>query len=155
MKRILERLEVINELDLKSMSYEDAFEKVFSILSDIDFASVDVSQSLPDSPSNEDYSRYVVQMKPFECVILYWPPGRASAIHLHQGFWGYVAVVRGRLVNREFTMDNRRIKEYRISEGLPGGILKEPDGVIHDLRNPDKQNGAVTIHFLLSAFGIL
>ncbi|UTW61102.1 methyltransferase domain-containing protein [bacterium SCSIO 12741] len=147
MKRVLQALEKINKLPLKEMPYQEGYDQVFDWLTEIDFAQVDITGYEPPDPAADNYSKRVIQMNPFEAVLIHWPAGMESAVHLHQGFWGFVAVVQGKLENYEYHLENRQLKEWRVTEGIPGALLQEPDGVIHKLVNPSSTESAVTIHF--------
>lgn len=145
METIRQKLEIINSFRLEELQYEEAFNKVFDVLCEIDFSKIDLPEE-ENSGERTDYSRDVIQLQPFECVVLRWPPKCESAIHLHKGFWGFVAVVQGNCQNVEYSLKNRELKLKRVTDGFPGAILKEPDGVIHKLVNPSDSE-AVTIHF--------
>ena len=56
----------------------------------------------------DNYARNILLLDPFEVVVLHWPPGVESAIHHHEGFWGYVLCVEGEVENVEYTYDAER-----------------------------------------------
>ena len=61
---------------------------------------------VPDfDAASGNYARNILLMDPFEVVVLHWPPGVESAIHHHEGFWGYVLCVEGEVENVEYTYD--------------------------------------------------
>lgn len=104
-----------------------------------------------------NYARNILMMEPFEVVVLHWPPGVESAIHHHQGFWGYVLCIEGEVEHVEYTFDAER-KELR--EGCAvrvsaGGVLPEPDGTIHKIVNPNQDQPLVTVHFYAPALDTL
>lgn len=106
---------------------------------------------LPKADNNYDYARNILTLKPLEAVLIYWPPGVRSAIHHHEGFYGYVVVLEGMLQDRTFTFKDKVLKEDRVLQAFAGGIIDEPDGVIHELGNIDPDKPAVTLHLYYPA----
>jgi len=104
-----------------------------------------------------NYARNILLLDPFEVVVLHWPPGVESAIHHHEGFWGYVLCIEGEVENVEYTYDKER-KELREGQALrvrAGGVLPEPDGTIHKIVNPSSSEPLVTVHFYAPALDTL
>ena len=104
-----------------------------------------------------NYARNILLLNPFEIVVLHWPPGVESAIHHHEGFWGYVLCVQGEVENVEYTYDKER-RELREGQALrvrAGGVLPEPDGTIHKIVNPSANQPLVTVHFYAPALDTL
>lgn len=127
------------------------YESFWNQVKSIDPKSVDYINHLPELSSNGDYSRNIMMLEPLECVLLYWPAKAESAIHYHEGFWGYVLVLDGCCDNVEFTLANGALTETRTTRALQGGILNEPDGTVHKIVNPSKTDTLVTLHFYYPA----
>jgi len=105
----------------------------------------------------DNYARNILLMAPFEVVVIHWPPGVESAIHHHDGFWGYVLCVQGEVENVEYAFDAEK-KELREGCALrvrAGGVLPEPDGTIHKIVNPSLDAPLVTVHFYAPALETL
>lgn len=134
-------LNALKDIKGPALSYEHLGEFVRRI----DLASLQYKHLLPKT-SGKGYARNILAMEPLECVLLHWPPGAESAIHLHEGFSGYVLVLEGQCRNVEYRWRNGKLEETNLVNAGPGGVLNEPDGVIHKLVNP-AQNAAVTLHF--------
>ena len=83
-------------------------------------------------------------------MLIHWPPGVESAIHHHDGLFGYVAVLEGELDNHFYRESAGRLSEVTIDRYGRGGLIPEPDGVIHKLRNNTDQR-AVSLHFYYPA----
>lgn len=135
-------LHTINQQCDKGIS----FESLGGILKQTDFQSMDLSGYIPEKVEG-NYSRNVIQMNPLEVVVLRWPEGASSAIHHHEGFWGYVVVVEGACDNVVYKENEDVLIESITARGLPGAVLPETDGVIHALKNPSETEEAITIHF--------
>lgn len=144
LEHIIDRLK---EQDYASFNLDT----LYNLLLSYDFDNIDHSFEVPVIDSKTDYGRNILMMDPMEVVILYWPPGVSSAIHHHQGFWGVVAVVSGELENISYRFEYKKLWESLRERGLPGGLIKEEDGVIHELCNPSETEAAVTIHFYCPA----
>ena len=56
-------------------------------------------------PEEGSYSRFKILSNPLTISVVRWPPSGESAIHLHNDFCGYVAVVEGIIENRIFDLD--------------------------------------------------
>lgn len=120
----------------------------------IDLSEVDMQGAVPEiDPASGNYARKILCMDPFEVVVLHWPPGVASAIHHHEGFWGYVLCVEGEVENVEYVHDaaSRELREMSAMRVRAGGVLPEPDGTIHKIVNPSKDHPLVTLHFYAPA----
>ena len=120
----------------------------------IDCATLDLTGLVPDFDANAgNYARNILLMEPFEVVVLHWPPGVESAIHHHEGFWGYVLCVKGEVENVEYTYDEetRELRERGALCVKAGGVLPEPDGTIHKIVNPSSEHPLVTVHFYAPA----
>ncbi len=139
----------MNELisKLSNLTPEDlTYERVGDILRETDLLSLDYSEYLKNLEPSQNYIRVPVLTDPIEVTLLVWPGNAASAIHHHQGFWGYVGVLEGCCDNTEFNFENHRLIEHRTVRAFRGGLLEEPDGVIHELKNPNGKDVTVTMH---------
>lgn len=119
---------------------------------------IDVAPHIPSIKGMTDnYARNILLMDPFEVVVLHWPPGVESAIHHHDGFWGYVLCVSGEVENVEYRYDaaSKTLKEGCALRVSAGGVLPEPDGTIHKIVNPSLDKPLVTIHFYAPALETL
>ncbi|MCB0780403.1 MAG: hypothetical protein KDC03_12900, partial [Flavobacteriales bacterium] len=65
----------------------------------LDISTLDLDRWRGMEAPKGGYVRDVLTTDPLEVVVLVWPPGGASAIHHHQGFFGHVLVVEGLLEN--------------------------------------------------------
>lgn len=114
----------------------------------IDWQKLQWHQALPSADNPEDYGRNIICLEPFELVLLHWPPGVESAVHLHNGFWGYVLCLEGTVENVAFEMSKEgQLRKNALVQAQPGGILPEPDGTIHLIRNGRQNERLVTLHF--------
>lgn len=119
---------------------------------------LDLGDCIPSiAGMTENYARNILLLDPFEVVVLHWPPGVESAIHHHEGFWGYVLCVEGEVENVEYTFDKERreLKEGQALRVRAGGVLPEPDGTIHKIVNPSSNEPLVTVHFYAPALDTL
>lgn len=134
------------------------FEWLGGLVRSIDLDTLDLEGLVPSIDGlTDNYARNILLLDPFEVVILHWPPGVESAIHHHEGFWGYVLCVEGEVENVEYRFDAQK-KELREGTALrvrAGGVLPEPDGTIHKIVNPSKEHPLVTIHFYYPALDTL
>lgn len=106
---------------------------------------------LPAITESNQYARNILQLNPLECVLLHWPAGVESAIHYHGGFWGYVMVLEGTCDNITYKLRHSKLTEDRSLRAIKGGIIDEPDGTIHKIVNPSKDQALVTLHFYYPA----
>ena len=106
---------------------------------------------------SDNYARNILLLDPFEVVVLHWPPGVESAIHHHEGFWGYVLCVEGEVENVEYAYDKKKgeLREGQALRVRAGGVLPEPDGTIHKIVNPSADRPLVTVHFYAPALDTL
>lgn len=106
---------------------------------------------LPALNGEEAYSRYIAALVPFEVALLHWHPGAESAVHWHQGFWGYVVCLSGQLEHHGFALEGRRLVQTDRVVAFEGGVLAEPDGTIHRLVNGSTEAPLVTLHLYAPA----
>lgn len=130
------------------------FEWMGELVRSIRIADLDLTGCIPSIEGMTDnYARNILLLDPFEVVVLHWPPGVESAIHHHEGFWGYVLCVEGEVENVEYTYDaeRRELREGTALRVRAGGVLPEPDGTIHKIVNPSPDKSLVTVHFYAPA----
>ena len=141
--------EILNQL--KAIPSEEFnYKSVGHVLYNADISSIDIERHLP-KPIENGYSRKIVDLEPIECLVLNWAPGAESAVHYHKGFWGYVVVAKGICSNVEYEMDGDFLKESLITTVHDGGVLPEPDDIIHKIMNGSKTEPLITIHFYYPA----
>ena len=113
----------------------------------IDWTKSDWIDHVPEVDSEDDYARNILCLEPFEVVLLHWPAGVESAVHHHEGFWGTVVCLQGVLENVTYNLQDGVLSEKEVLRALPKGIVPEPDGTIHKIRNGSDQDALVTLHF--------
>lgn len=136
---------------IRAFDQQVTFSSLGDFIASLDIEDIRYERQLhePDYPG--DYGRTILSMHPFECVLIHWPAGTESAVHLHEGLFGYVWVLEGELENVFYKHENQLLKEYSIERYGRGGLIPEPDGVIHKLRNHSKNERAVSLHFYYPA----
>lgn len=139
-------LDALKEQDYKTFNLD----QLYDLLLRFDLTQLDVARIAPAIEDQKNYARNILMMDPMEVVILAWPPGVASAVHHHVGFWGVVAVLEGELDNISYRLEGDVLRESISERGLPGGLIREEDGVIHMLKNPSDKV-AITAHFYCPA----
>lgn len=144
-------LDKIKQTRPEQLSYEWLGEFVHTI----DIASLDYKSFLPELPKTGGYSRHILCLEPFECVLLHWQPGAESAVHHHEGFWGYVLCLEGEIENITYKHEDGELLESKGMRALPGGVIDEPDGVIHKIVNSRKDQPLITLHFYYPALETL
>ena len=140
METLLEKLKGIN---VEKLDYESLFDYILPF----DPLQINYKDKLPSIVDPNEYARNILMLYPIELVLIHWPPGVESAVHLHEGFWGYVGVLSGAALNYEYTLDNKTLKQRRIVTVKEGGLIPEPDGVIHKIANASSNDPLVTLHF--------
>ncbi|MEO1382298.1 MAG: methyltransferase domain-containing protein [Bacteroidota bacterium] len=144
-------INAIQNFPSNQISYEALGEFVHSV----DYASLDYQGHIPYECDPGDYGRNILTLSPFECVLIYWPPGIESAIHFHEGFYGYVVMLEGQLDNITYQYKEGILGEDKAARYLPISVMDEPDNTIHKLRNPHPTQGAVSLHFYYPALDTL
>ncbi len=122
------------------------FDSLRSSIADVDPFELDFGSAMPPEPEPGKYSRKKVLDDPLEVTIVRWPVHGESAIHYHEGFWGYVAVVSGIIENAVYEWEGDQLKKTSGDLYCKGALIPEPDGVIHKIRSLDV-GPALTIHF--------
>ncbi len=117
------------------------------ICSYISSVEVDALLSNLEFPAVEEgaYSRLPLLKEPFEVTAIKWPPKGMSAIHKHEGFYGAVRVLEGRIINRAYIHEAGVLKEVEVTEFTANGVVEEPDGTIHLLEN-DMDTASISLH---------
>lgn len=111
--------------------------KLYQFLSNKDFSELDYQDYLP--PANKSgYSKNILQLEPIEIAILNWPPESASAIHKHDGFFGYVGVLKGSATNSSYAHIGKELSEIERTNVHAGAMFYEFDGEIHKITNKSK-----------------
>lgn len=135
---------------IKEFSGTVSFGSLLEFVKDTRLQADDYSDHIPAADTVGDYGRNILTLEPFECVLIQWPAGVESAIHHHKGLFGHVLVLEGELDDHRYTMSNGVLREESIISYGKDGIMPEPDGVIHKLRNGGTDR-AVTLHFYYPA----
>ncbi|MGD1844492.1 MAG: cysteine dioxygenase family protein [Salibacteraceae bacterium] len=134
---------------------EVSFERLGDFVRQIDIERLNYQDQVPAATDPYHYSRTIMLTHPVECVLVHWPPGVASAVHLHDGFWGHTLVLEGSCENLEFELHNDTLYQTGVSFGRAGQVLSEKAGIIHQVRNANPQTPAVSLHFYFPAFDSL
>ena len=127
------------------------FESLRKFVESIDIDCVEYQNHIVNPENKGDYGRNIIELNPFECVLINWPAGVESGVHHHQGLFGYVIVLEGELDNISYKEENNKLIEYKSEKYIKNGIMPEADGVIHKLANRNKNNRAITLHFYYPA----
>jgi len=136
-------LESISKIRKEELNYGSLFDSIIPFIT----KGIDYKDYLPEIINEHEYARNVLLTDPLEVVLIKWPAGVESAIHFHEGFWGYVGVLEGVASNTEYYFDKDELKQKRAVLIKKGGLIPEPDGVIHKLANHSKTQLLVTLHF--------
>lgn len=144
MQKVLEALEIFN-------TQKPTYEKLGEVVRGLKDSQPDFKPHLPEITDLENYSRNILCLEPLECALLRWPPGAESAVHYHKGFWGYVWVLDGTCENIEYKLKDDQMVVSGQLLARAGGVIDEPDGTIHKIRNPSDSEELVTVHFYYPA----
>ena len=143
-------MEIIKK-NIQDFNENISFETLRLFVESIDINSVDYENHIINPETKGDYGRNIIELNPFECVLINWPVGVESGVHHHQGLFGYVIVLEGELDNISYEEKNNKLIEYKSEKYIKNGIMPEADGVIHKLANRNKKNRAITLHFYYPA----
>jgi hypothetical protein len=116
------------------------FESLRKFVESIDIDCVEYQNHIVSPETKGDYGRNIIELNPFECVLINWPAGVESGVHHHQGLFGYVIVLEGELDNISYKEENNKLILYKSEKYIKNGIMPEADGVIHKLANRNKNN---------------
>lgn len=120
-----------------------------------DWSQLAWKHALPQWEEDEAYSRNILALEPFEVALLRWKPGAESAVHLHEGFWGFVVCLSGQLEHHGFRYQSGRLTLEDRVVAFEGGVLAEPDGTVHRLVNGSADEPLVTLHLYSPALADL
>ena len=119
-------------------------EDIWAYISAVDADLLLLESEFPEAVDGA-YARLQLMKEPFEVTLIKWPVGGKSAIHKHDGFYGAVRVLKGRLVNRTYEHHSAVLEETEVAEFTSGGIVEETDGTIHLLENSSKEE-SISLH---------
>ena len=136
---------------IKEFNQKISFESLGKFVESIDFNNLNYQEYIVNPDHDGDYGRNIIELNPFECVLINWPPGVESSVHHHQGLFGYVLVLEGALDNISYREDNNKLIEFKCEKYISNGIMPEKDGVIHKLANRNLEKRAITLHFYYPA----
>ena len=121
---------------IKEFNQKISFESLGTFVETIDFNNLRYQEHIVSPESSVDYGRNIIEISPFECVLINWPPG--VELHHHQGLFGYVLVLEGELYNILYKEENSKLIEFKsknifqkesclkkIFTNLPIEVLKE------------------------------
>ncbi len=97
------------------------------------------------------YFRKIYTTDQIELAVLYWPPNSESSIHFHHGFYGYVIVLSGEGENIEYNWKNDILSHSITMKCNVGGIMNEPDGIVHAIKNFSITEPLITLHIYYPA----
>ena len=144
MKALLDKIALI---DVDKLDYDTLFDYILPFVP----KRISYKEYLPKIENTSAYARNILLLDPIELVLIHWPPNVESAIHLHAGFWGYVGVLEGEALNVEYKLQNGVLKQVRAVSVKEGGVIPEPDGIIHKIANASSSKSLVTLHFYYPA----
>ena len=136
---------------IKEFNQKISFESLGKFVESIDFNNLNYKEYVVNPDHDGDYGRNIIELNPFECVLINWPPGVESSVHHHQGLFGHVLVLEGALDNISYREDNNKLIEFKSEKYISNGIMPEEDGVIHKLANRNLEKRAITLHFYYPA----
>lgn len=148
-------LDSLAQLAQNSCPQDFTFDWLGRFVREINVGELLWQEDLPAIDNPSDYARNIRMLDPFEIVLLHWPPGVESAVHLHAGFWGYVICLEGSIENVAYAFEAGKLRVDSVVRGFPGGVLPEPDGTIHKIRNASATEPLVTLHFYAPALDTL
>jgi len=136
---------------IKSFGVNINFDSLGEFVKSLKIDEISYLPFIKDPENKGEYGRNICSVEPFECVLINWPAGIESAVHHHKGLFGYVLVLEGELDNISYRFKKENLEEYSVDRYGRGGVIPEPDGVIHKLRNNSKTERAITLHFYYPA----
>lgn len=148
MQQIIERLKQFDESNL-------TYETLGNLVKSLNVEKIGYENLIPALKDDLNYTRNILLLDPLECVILHWPPNVESAVHYHDGFYGYVLVLEGTCDNVEYKHQGDKLYETQTIRAMRSGVLDEPDGTIHKIKNPSSTEPLVTCHFYYPALDTL
>ena len=118
---------------IKKFNQKISFESLGKFVESIDFDNLNYQEYIVNPESEGDYGRNIIELNPFECVLIHWPAGVESSVHHHKGLFGHVLVLEGELDNISYKKENNKLIEFKSEKYISKGIMPEEDGVIHKL----------------------
>lgn len=142
-------IQYFQSINKSKLSYRNLGEMVRSL----SVEKIKFSKNENDYEKSEasQYFRKIYTTDPLELAVLYWPPNSESAIHYHHGFYGYVIVLSGEGENIEYNWQNEVLSHSLTMKCNVGGIMNEPDGVVHAIKNASKTEPLITLHIYYPA----
>lgn len=130
---------------------EIGFQELGEAILSYPFDQIEYQHLLDKNIASEGYTRIPLIDSPLEVTLIHWPAGAESAIHWHQGFYGYVLVLNGQAEDITYLYKDGRL--CRKSRGIffKNGLLAEPDQVIHKIINGNKQQTLTSLHLYYPA----
>ena len=106
-------------------------------------------------PVQGHYARREIYISPghgYGVVAMTWGPGQGTPIHDHDGLWCVEGVWHGQLEITQYDLTERKGERYRFTEvgsliagtGSAGSLI--PPHEYHTIRNPSRDENAVTVH---------
>ena len=117
--------EIIKQI--KDFNQNVSFESLGKFVESIDFNNINYRKDIVNPDTVGDYGRNILELNPFECVLINWPPGVESSVHHHQGLFGYVLVLEGELDNISYKEENNELIEFKSEKYITKGIMPEED----------------------------
>ena len=136
---------------IEDFKEEVTFQSLKSFIQSLDIDDIEYEEHVLMPEKKGDYGRNIFTFEPFECVLINWPPLAESAVHHHQGLFGYVWVLEGELDNVFYKEEDGNLIEFSIDKFVKNGLIPEADGVIHKLANSSTSKRAITLHFYYPA----
>lgn len=132
---------------------ELSYRNLGEIVQSLDINKIQFSKDERDYEKSDasQYFRKIHTIDPLELAVLYWPPNSESAIHYHHGFYGYVLVLSGEGENIEYNWHDNILSHSLTMKCNVGGIMNEPDGVVHAIRNSSNTKPLITLHIYYPA----
>ena len=126
----------------------DSLEK---FVNELDLSNLKLEGYIVPPEFDGDYGRRICCEEPFEFVVVHWPAGVSSGVHLHDGLIGCVRVLEGQLENVSYLETPGKLIESERGIYEVGEVMREEDGAIHRLCNHSSTNRAITLHFYYPA----
>jgi dTDP-4-dehydrorhamnose 3,5-epimerase-like enzyme len=137
--------------NIKSFGNAVTFDSLGEFVRSLNLQEVDYESFVREPEKEEEYGRNILSLSPFECVLINWPAGSASAVHFHKDFYGYVSVLEGELEDAAYLRESNQLIECKTEKYRKNGLIREPEGIIHQFRNGSKSLRAVSLHFYCPA----
>ena len=110
---------------IKEFNQKITFESLGKFVESIEFDKLNYQDYILNPESKDDYGRNILELYPFECVLINWPAGVESSVHHHQGLFGHVLVLEGELDNISYREENNKLIEFKSEKYISKGIMPE------------------------------